>query len=82
MAERNDALVRRYILAMQRTANAMHPIDYTRGHPRLIDTDPVAHADLVTTMCDLRAAVCIAAGVPVELVDRNGYRPAGWRAAS
>jgi hypothetical protein len=58
---------------MQAAAGQMNPINYSNGHKRLKDTDPVAYADLVTSMCDLRAAVCIFAGVPVEDIDRDGY---------
>jgi hypothetical protein len=35
--------------------------------------DPVERADFETTMADLRAAVCLEAGVAPEFIDSRGY---------
>lgn len=59
-------------MAMSGLAEDMHP----NYGPALRYTDPVAHADLVTSMCDQRAALCVAIGVPLEHIDRNGYNTA------
>jgi hypothetical protein len=56
-------------LAMSSIAERMHP----NHGPALRHADPVAYANLVTSMCDQRAALCLAIGVPVENVDRDGY---------
>lgn len=56
-------------IAMSSISERMHP-----NHGRALrHADPVAYADLVTSMCDQRAALCLAIGVPVEHIDRDGY---------
>lgn len=64
---RSPARITAYI-AMTSIASRMHP-----AGGALRRTDPVAYADLVTSMCDQRAALCLADGVPVEHIDRDGY---------
>lgn len=54
--------------AMSTTASRMSP-----DGRRLRFTDPVAYADLVTTMNDHRAALCLARGVALEHLDRDGF---------
>lgn len=44
-----------------------------RAGTSLRDRDPVGYWDLMTAMADQRAALWLAHGVPVELVDRSGY---------
>lgn len=62
--------------AMSGLAGRMHP---TAGDS-LRRADPVTYWDLRTSMDDQRAALCLATGIPVEHVSRDGYdisRPAG-----
>lgn len=56
-------------IGMSRTAGKMHPC-YGQA---LRVTDPVTYWDLVASMNDYRAALCLATGVPVENIDRDGY---------
>lgn len=64
-------------VAMSSTASRMHPDEGPLRH-----RDPVAYADLVTTMNDQRAALCLAAGRSPEDLDRNGFQVAGqWARA-
>jgi hypothetical protein len=61
-------------LAMSRLASRMSP---DAGQLRL--TDPVTYWDLRASMDDLRAALCLANGIPVDNISRDGYdlsRPA------
>lgn len=61
-------------LAMSTLASRMSP-----DAGPLRRRDPVAYWDLRTSMDDLRAALCLATGIPVENISRDGYdlsRPA------
>ena len=55
-------------LAMTSLASRMHP-----DSGPLRRSDPVAYWDLRASMDDLRAALCLANGIPVEDVRRDGY---------
>jgi hypothetical protein len=55
-------------LAMSSLASRMHP-----DSGPLRSSDPVAYWDLRTSMDDQRAALCLAGGIPVEHVRRDGY---------
>lgn len=67
----NRAHARTYV-AMTSLASRM--TGFVSGEGPLSRRDPVAYADLVTSMCDQRVALSIAAGTPLESIDRNGYR--------
>lgn len=56
-------------LAMSSLASRMHP-DF--GGP-LRRSDPVAYWDMCASMDDRRAALCLASGIPVENISRDGY---------
>lgn len=55
-------------LAMSRLASLMHP-----APGPLRSSDPVAYWDLRQSMDTQRAALCLAIGIPVENVSRDGY---------
>jgi hypothetical protein len=55
-------------LAMSTLASRMHPDAGPLRH-----RDPVAYWDLVQSMDTQRAALCLAIGVPIECVRRDGY---------
>jgi hypothetical protein len=55
-------------LAMSSLASRMHP-----GSGHLRRSDPVAYWDLRQSMDTQRAALCLAHGIPVEHVSRDGY---------
>lgn len=55
-------------LAMSSLASRMHP-----ASGPLRSSDPVAYWDLRASMDDLRAALCLSNGIPVEHVSRDGY---------
>lgn len=67
-ARKGPAWVAAYT-GMSSIAERMHP-NYGAA---LRHSNPVDYADAVTSMCDQRAALCLAMGVPVEQVSRNGY---------
>src|SRR5699024_9388831 len=54
-------------VAMSTLASRMHP-----NSGPLRNTDPVAYWDMRTSMDDQRAALCLASGVPVEHITRDG----------
>ncbi|HET9144088.1 hypothetical protein [Actinophytocola sp.] len=54
--------------AMSTLASRMHP-----ASGPLRSSDPVAYWDLRASMDDQRAALCLANGIPVEQVSRDGY---------
>ena len=64
MSRRSSAWIHAYT-AMSTTASRMSD---ARGRG-----DVVQYSDLRTSMDDLRTALCIAIGVPMEHVDRNGF---------
>lgn len=55
-------------LAMSGLASRMHP-----NSGPLRSSDPVAYWDLRQSMDTQRAALCLAFGIPVENIDREGY---------
>lgn len=64
----NDAACLAARVAMSALASRMHP-----ASGPLRSTDPVAYWDLRSSMDDQRAALCLAIGIPVEKVRRDGY---------
>lgn len=70
--DRHSALVH-HRLAMSMLAGRMHP----NFGPALRHSDPIAYADLVASMNDHRAGLCIAYGVSLDDIDRNGFSAPG-----
>jgi len=58
--------------AMSTLASRMHP-----ASGPLRSTDPVAYWDLRASMDDRRASLCLAIGIPVEDIRRDGYHVVG-----
>jgi hypothetical protein len=59
---------------MSTLASRMHP-----ASGPLRRSDPVAYWDLRQSMDTLRAALCLAIGIPVEDVRRDGYHVVGGK---
>jgi hypothetical protein len=70
--DRHSALVHHRI-AMSGLAERMRP----NYGPALRHSDPIADADAVASMNDHRAGLCIAYGVKLEDIDRNGFSRPG-----
>jgi hypothetical protein len=59
--------------AARRCAFAGMSTTATRMSDARCSGDTARYADLRSSMNDLRAALCIASGVPMEHIDRNGF---------